>query len=94
MERYRAYDTGDAFEDLGGLVSQAGGEGDETLDLLKDMAADYEALRRDHRGAVEAARAVVRTAQAAFDDVDRGDHADLDPLRLAVRALDRAIGGR
>ena len=44
-------------------------------------------------GAVEAARAVVRTAQAAFDDVDRGDFADLEPLRLAVRALDRATSG-
>lgn len=39
----------EAIETLGGLVSRAGGEGDEALDVFKDLAGEVEQLRAELR---------------------------------------------
>lgn len=48
----------EAIEDLGELVSQAGGEADDALDVFKDLASGYFRLLDTNKGAVWLGRCV------------------------------------
>jgi hypothetical protein len=84
----------EAIEDIGELVSQAGGEGDDALDVFKDVAGEYERLTRQLAGAVEDQEQADARYYAMRDDRDRLQ-ALLDAHKGLLRdALNRLTGGQ
>jgi hypothetical protein len=79
IEQRRA--LGDAFEEIGGLISEAGGQGDEAFDVIKDEIAR---LREQQREAAEDGRAYLRralTAEYKLDVIAAALGESLDHLR-------------
>jgi tRNA(Ile2) C34 agmatinyltransferase TiaS len=63
-------ELGDAIETLGGLVSAAGGEGDEALDVVKDALARpafVEAAEQSAPNDIAAIRAAEKATGQKFD---------------------------